>query len=314
MPRKKPASAESVLIPNTELTLPRIGDGSHVRVPKWDPDYNFRPEIFYPLVFAVDSNQPVLLTGDAGGGKSSAVEQLAHLLGAPLVRYNCHTGVDDQALVGAKEPDGETRELVWKDGLVVRAMREGWWLLLDEMDRAVPTVLFVLQNVLEENGRITLPTGEVVTKHPNFRIFATANTIGPSADHRSLYVGASGRLDEATLDRFGVVIHVEYMDAATEKKIIAAKVPEVDPDFLEQMIEVANEARQSLASDLVTSTFSTRRLLQWARASGYGFHPATAAQLAFINKLTPEDASTVRGVVERHFSKARPVTKVVRQS
>lgn len=304
------AEYKRVEIPGTRFSVPVMGNGKHPRVPTRDEAYMFREPLCVPILFGIEANTPVMLTGNAGGGKSSLVQQLAAISGVPLVRFNCHTGVDDQMLIGAKEPDGETKTFKWIDGPVVQAMRNGWWLLLDEIDRATQPVLFVLQSVLEDDGKLELPTKEVVEKHPNFRIFASANTVGAAGAHRSFYVGAPSRMDEATLDRFGAAVYVDYMPIEMEKEILLRKVPDAHPKLVDAMLSIASEVRQQLESDNITATFSTRRMLHWARATVFGMHPRAAAEITILNKLDPEDASVLRGFIERSFGKNVDTTEL----
>jgi hypothetical protein len=109
-----------------------------------------------------------------------------------------------------------------------------------------------------------------------------------------------GRMNEATLDRFGCVIHVEPMEPALEEKVISSKVPDLDIDFVKAIVRIANETRNQLKNEELSCTFSTRRCLQWAEAMTC-FHPLRAARMTVLNKLNVDDYKVLEGVVQRYF-------------
>jgi len=137
-------------------------------------------------------------------------------------------------------------------------------------------------------------------KHPAFRFFATANTVGVAGRNRLLYSGTMTRMNEATLDRFGCVIHVESMESTLEEKVIAKKVPDLDPDYIKAIVRIANETRKNLQDDRLACTFSTRRCIQWAQAMTR-FHPLRAAKVTVLNKLGQDDYKVLEGVIQRFF-------------
>jgi cobaltochelatase CobS len=293
-----------VQIPGTSVTLPTRVGVVHPLVPEKDPNYVFRAQYVAELAYAVKYRQNCLLVGDAGVGKSSLVEQVAAHVNQPLRRVNCHGESDTTLFVGRDRPTecNGVRKLVYEPGILAEAMTEGFWLLLDELDAALQPVLFVLQQVLEDGGKLMLEDGQgtVVTKHPDFRLFATANTVGIASRNRLLYSGTMGRLNEATLDRFAVVSHVEPMDPKMEVALITSKVPDLQPAFIEALVKIANETRAQLKQEQLSCTFSTRRLLQWAQAMRE-FMPVHAARLTVLNKLNADDYKVLEGVIKRFF-------------
>ncbi len=138
-------------------------------------------------------------------------------------------------------------------------------------------------------------------KHPAFRLFATANTVGIAGRNRLLYSGTVQRMNEATLDRFGVVVDVPYMEPEYEKQVIQKKVPECDEDFVDAIVRIAQSMRKDLKDDRLSTTFSTRRCIQWALAMTR-FHPMRAAQMTVLNKVNPDDYKVLEGVIQRYFS------------
>lgn len=288
------------------LHIRRRNGTPHPLVPKLDPDYLFRSKLVEEVLYGIEANENVLLVGDAGTGKSSLVEQLAALANQPLRRVNLHGESDTTMLVGRDQPtevDGQ-RTLRFVPGLLAVAMLEGYWLLLDELDAALQPVLFVLQGVLEDGGKLVLDDagGTVIRKHPNFRLFATGNTIGIAGRNKLLYSGTMSRLNEATLDRFGMVVHVPPMAREDELKVLQKAVPDIQLPILEGVVNIAQEIRKQLKEEALTCTFSTRRCLQWVRAMRK-FHPLRAARVSILNKLSAEDAKVVEGVIQRTFGK-----------
>ncbi len=302
--QRQPIAPARVTVPGTSITLPVRMSPANPLIPLLDPTYIFRTDLVEEVAFAIEAKQNCMLVGDAGAGKSSLIEQLAALTNNPLRRCNLHGESDTTLFVGRDIPtevDG-VRTLVYKWGILAQAMRDGQWLLLDEIDAALQPVLFVLQSMLEDNGRLLLEDadGTVVHKHPDFRLFATANTVGIASRNKVMYSGTMSRLNEATIDRFGAVVHVGNLAMDDEIRLIMSRVPETDPDFARAIVLVANEIRTALAKDQITTTMSTRKCLQWAHAIRF-FHPMRAAKVTIMNKLGAEDAKVVDGVIQRYF-------------
>ncbi len=304
--KREAAPQARVTIPGTKVTLVKR-DGTHPLVPEIDPTYIFRPTLVEEVAFAIECKQNCMLVGDAGTGKSTLVEQIAAQTNHPLRRVNLHGETDTSLFVGREKPteiDGK-RTLEYRWGILATAMAEGQWLLLDEFDAGMQPVLFVLQSVLEDGGKLLLEDGlgTVVRKHPDFRIFATANTVGVASRNKLMYSGTMNRLNEATLDRFGAIIHVEALNAEDEEKLIAERVPALDRDFVQAIVRIARDVRSQLKNEQLACTMSTRRCLQWAQAMTM-FHPVRAARLTFLNKLSAEDGAVLESVVQKFFGSA----------
>jgi cobaltochelatase CobS len=298
---------EEYTIPGTGVTFHRNPKANHEFIPECDETYVFREELVEMAAYCLDTTTNCMLIGDAGAGKSSLVVQLAAHLRRPLRRLNLNGESDTTVLLGRDMPtmnkDG-SRSMVYRRGPLAEAAEHGWWVLLDEIDAALQPVLFCLQQVLEDDGCLVLEDADatVIRPHKNFRIFATANTVGIAGRNRMLYSGTSQRMNEATLDRFGVLIHVPYMEAAQEEIAIQNKVPTLDSDFVKAIVKIANDSRKNLQDDRLSATFSTRRCIQWAQAMTR-FHPVIAAKMTVLNKLNPDDFKVLEGVIQRYFGK-----------
>lgn len=273
------------------------------QVPEHDEHYKFwNKEALEAVATAVELDLNILLVGPTGCGKTSMCDELAALVNAPRARINLDGDVRSSDFLGqmAIVVDPETSQAVtqWQDGILPQAMRNGWWLILDELDAAPAQILMTLQAVLENGHRLTLKEngGEVVVAHPNFRIIATANTLG-RGDQSGLYTGTNV-LNEATLDRFGIVLQYGYPPVGTESSIVRAKSG-IDADTARQMCSIASKVRKGAENDECTCTFSTRRILNWAMLSVKLGDTARAARFAVLQRLNPEDREYVRGVMQR---------------
>lgn len=304
------AKPGEVRIPGTTVVMKkRPGRGErHELVPVPWEGYFFRQNYVEEIAWGVENKQNIMLVGDTSVGKSSLVEQLAALTNTPLRRVPLHGESDTTIFVGRDKPtkrDG-LPAMEYRPGLLAEAMRLGHWLLLDEIDAALQPVLFVFQQVLEDQGKLMLEddAGTIVHKHPDFRIFATANTIGAAGRHKLIYTGTLGRMNEATLDRFGVTLHMEYLSPKDETQVICAQVPELDVDFVKAIVRIAGDVRKQMEHEQLSCTLSTRRCIYWARAMTQ-FHPLRAAKITILNKLDVDDAKVLEGVIQRYFGGGR---------
>ena len=303
--KRTPVALEKHEIPGTDIWFNRVPSDDHPYKQTIDPDYVFRKELVQEVSYCLETNTNCMLIGDTGAGKSSLVVQMAAQLNRPLIRLNLNGESDTTVLLGRDyptiTPEG-VRTMVYRRGPLAKAVEHGYWILLDEIDAALQPVLFCLQQVLEKDGHLVLEDTEstVIKRHPNFRFFATANTVGIASRHKLLHSGTMGRMNEATLDRFGVLIHVPYMEPTQEEVVISQNVPDLDEDFIKAIVRIANETRKNLQDDRLASTFSTRRCIDWAQAMTR-FHPLRAATLTILNKLNQQDYKVVEGVIQRYF-------------
>lgn len=244
---------------------------------RWEPrhpdspterPYRFDPKLVRDVHVALKLGLNTLITGPTGCGKTSLPIALAAQLGRPVLRFNLHAETRVSAMVGTHKPisDGGVLSLRFHYGALVRGIREGYWIVLDEIDAATPGVLMVLQPVLEEDNRsLHIPeTDETVRFHPRTHIFATGNTLGYRSPARVRHAGTN-MMNTAFIDRFGMVIAADYPEREEEQERVRAHVPNLDPDFIEGICRVAHELRRD---DKFKSDFSTRRLVQWARLMG----------------------------------------------
>lgn len=273
-----------------------IREGEFEHVPSMNNAYFF-PDHTNDVILDLLERKPVLLTGHTGCGKTSLIEQIAARINQPTVRSNMNGQTTVGDFVGMWTVKGG--ETIWVDGVLPRAMKEGHWLVIDEIDCADAAILAILNAVLEKNGVLTLKEKgfEVIKPHENFRLFATANTVGCMAIYRSLYQGTN-IMNEAFLDRFRVY-HTEYLPEKEEVKVLMASVPNLKPEVGQAMVRVANMVRESFRKEEITTTFSTRRLIDWAEMYCRHGNLKKAAQTIIYSKISFEESKTIDGLISR---------------
>jgi cobaltochelatase CobS len=207
------------------------------------------------LKLASKADIATLLIGDTGTGKTTIVKHLAELEGRDWIRFNLtgETTVDD--FVGKWTlQNGET---VWNDGILLQAMKQGKWLIVDEINVALPEILFVLHSLLDDDKYVVVPNnnGEVVRPEKGFRFFATMNPVDEYAGTKDL--------NKAFKSRFGIIAYMDYPDIKTETKIVNLKT-KVGVRTAKKMVMLAHKFRQAKREDEIFYTCSTRDIMQWA--------------------------------------------------
>jgi cobaltochelatase CobS len=282
--------------------------------PKRDDNYQFRTEVLSDILawwtLSNELNDGLFLTGPTGSGKSSVVCQIAARLNWPVQRLTAHSRLEMPEMIGHHVViDGD---LVWQDGPLTIAMREGHIFLLDEFDLLDPGTAAGLNGIVEgaplviaENG------GELIEPHPDFRFIATGNTNG-GGDRTGLFQGTLQQ-NAALMDRMWVV-EVGYPTVEMEKAILTKACPNVPTQIADTMITVANEIRGMFMGEdgnpgAIEVTMSTRTLLRWAHMSWFfqaksrtGVNPLDyALDRALANRANPETKRALHEIVQRHF-------------
>lgn len=276
-------------------------------VPPHDEDYELDDAKLEVLALGIVQKDNVMCVGPTGSGKTSLVQVLAAIANHPCSRINMNGDIRAADFIGEKlvEVDAESGQAVvrWSDGILPRAMRMGWWLLIDEIDACPPAIAFVLQAVLEGKPLVLSSNGgEIVEPHERFRIVATANTIG-KGDDTGMYTGTNV-MNEAFLDRFGTVMQFDYPKREMEIKILVAKA-KIDEATAMKMVDVATKIRDAGKKEECYCSFSTRRLLKWAaktvalRGEGKTGKHWVAAEVTVFNKLSKDDRKLVEETVQR---------------
>lgn len=249
------------------------------------------------LALGIKQNLPVLLVGDTGTGKTSFIRHLARLTNNGFRRLNLNGSTTTDELVGHYVVDDKQAGMRWVDGVLLDAMKNGYWLLLDELNAGLPEVLFVLQSVLDDDKFLVVSEheGEIVKPHPNFRIFATMN---PSLE----YAGTKD-LNKALLSRFPIVIQTSYPDPVREMEILKTHVPELKEKDANLMVRTAEEIRKGRTNRSISFICSTRELIYWAKLA-QSMSVKDASELAVLNKCELEtDRKTVEDILKLQIGK-----------
>lgn len=271
--------------------------------PQIDDAYQFDPEVTLAILSGFVHNRRVLVQGAHGTGKSTHIEQVAARLNWPAVRVNLDGHISRMDLVGRDT-------IVVRDGLQVTEFAEGMlpWalqnpvaLIFDEFDAGRPDVMFVIQRVLEKDGRLTLlDQNRVITPHPAFRLFATANTVG-LGNLTGLYHGTQV-LNQAQIDRFNVVATLNYLSPESEIDIVLAQVPDANRETVAKMVAVAGLSRDGFAAGDLSTVMSPRTVISWAENDVIFGDVGAAFRLAFVNKCDEAEQPIVGEYFQRAFS------------
>lgn len=250
------------------------------------------------IAWGVQNNYDQLLLGDTGTGKTSAVRYLAYMANAAYIRIGCDGDTDVSSLIG--KPQADKDGTYFQIGLVYEALREGYWLVLDEYNVIHPDVRMAIQSIFNtDEGRLIVKEneGEVVTRHPNFRLFATANPLG--------YAGTKD-WNEAIMSRFDLVHRVEYLPETDETELLDAWVgsdggPVLAPGIANKMVKGANDVRDSRANGEHAFPMSFRELRNWGEAS-LKFGIGGAVQMTVLNKVDVDDQQGVKDLLQGQFT------------
>ncbi len=277
-------------------------------VPEIDSAYRFNPEVTLAILAGFAHNRRVLVQGLHGTGKSTHIEQVAARLNWPCVRVNLDGHVSRLDLVGrdAVVLQGGQQVTEFHPGIVPWALQRPVALVFDEYDAGRPDVMFVIQRVLETDGRFTLmDQNRVLQPHPAFRLFATANTVG-LGNLNGLYFGAQ-RLNHAQIDRWNIVVALNYLPAAEEVAIVLARVPVLLTDeggaLVRQMVAMAEMTRKGFAAGDLSTLMSPRTVISWAENLQIFGDLGLAFKLTFANKCDDAERPLVAEYFQRCFDR-----------
>ncbi|MGI8943577.1 MAG: cobaltochelatase subunit CobS [Qipengyuania sp.] len=283
------------------------------RTPDLDDSYVFDPDTTLAILAGFAHNRRVMVQGYHGTGKSTHIEQVAARLNWPCIRINLDAHISRIDLVGRDA-------IVLRDGLQVTEFREGLlpWalqhpvaLVFDEYDAGRPDVMFVIQRVLEQQGKLTLlDQNRVIRPDPHFRLFATANTVG-LGDTSGLYHGTQA-INQGQMDRWNIVVGLNYLSAETEQEIVAAKNPETDAKLIANMVKVADLTRQGFINGDISTVMSPRTVITWAENATIFGDVGLSFRLSFLNKCDEEERMLVAEYYQRVFGEELPESIVAK--
>ena len=276
-------------------------------VPTLDENYIFDEETTTSILVGFKFNKKVLIQGLHGTGKSSHIEQVAARLNWPCLRINLDGHISRFDLLGKDSIVLKDNKQVttFKEGLLPWAIQNPVALVLDEYDAGRPDVMFVIQRILEVEGKLTLlDQNKVITPHPFFRIFGTCNTLG-LGDNTGLYSGTQN-LNQGQLDRWNIFSTLNFIEPDIERKIIEGKLGKNKSkisDKLISMIRLANLIRQAFSSSDLSVTMSPRTCILWAENFIIFGNLEKAFKLTFLNKCEMNDKKIIIELYQRCFGK-----------
>ncbi len=277
-------------------------------VPDIDPVYRFNADVTLALLAGFMRDRRVLVQGLHGTGKSTHIEQVAARLNWPCVRVNLDGHISRLDLVGRDAVvlrDGQ-QVTEFQEGIVPWALQRPVALVFDEYDAGRPDVMFVIQRILERDGKFTLlDQNRVIRPHPCFRLFATANTLG-LGNLNGLYHGVQ-RLNHAQIDRWNIVAALNYLPRDEEVAIVLARVPGKNTDqgrvLVRQMVAVADLTRRGFAAGDLSTLMSPRTVITWAENCEIFRDPTAAFRLSFLNKCDEAERPIVAEYFQRCFDR-----------
>src|SRR6476469_6875010 len=321
------AMQDSAALPDMKVSVRQVfGSDSDMEVPAYskadehvpdiDADYRFDRPTTMAILAGFARNRRVMVTGYHGSGKSTHIEQVAARLNWPCIRGNLDSHISRIDLIGKDA-------IVLKDGKQGTEFREGilpWCLqqacarVFDEYDAGRPDVMFVIQRVLEVEGKLTLlDQNRVIRPHRSFRLFSTANTVG-LGDTTGLYHGTQ-QINQGQMDRWNIVATLNYLPHAMETGIVLSKMG-IDPKDaatkkrVESMVALADLTRAGFINGDISTVMSPRTVMTWAENARIFGDLAFGFRLTFLNKCDEMERPVVAEYYQRCFGTELPETGV----
>lgn len=295
---------------DSDMEVPAFSMGAE-HVPDVDEAYQFDHDTTLAILAGFGHNRRVMIQGYHGTGKSTHIEQVAARLNWPCIRVNLDSHVSRIDLIGKDA-------IVLRDGKQVTEFREGLlpWalqhptaLVFDEYDAGRPDVMFVIQRVLEVEGKFTLlDQNRVLRPHPYFRLFSTTNTVG-LGDTTGLYHGTQ-QLNQGQMDRWNIVATLNYLPHDDEVGIVLAKVPTYHGpqgrDEISAMVRVAELTRTGFVNGDISTVMSPRTVITWAENADIFGNRGFAFRVTFLNKCDELERPIVAEYYQRCFGEDLP--------
>jgi len=299
---------------DSDLTVPAFSQETE-HVPVRDDTYRFDRETTLAILAGFAFNRRVMIQGYHGTGKSSHIEQVAARLNWPCIRINLDSHISRIDLIGKDAivlRDG-MQVTEYKEGILPWALQNPTALVFDEYDAGRPDVMFVIQRVLEVEGKLTLlDQNRVIRPHPAFRLFATANTIG-LGDTTGLYHGTQ-QINQGQMDRWNIVATLNYLPHDAEVEIVLAKLKEYETEggrkAVSAMVTLADLTRAGFINGDISTVMSPRTVITWAENAMIFGDLAFAFRVTFLHKCDEVERSTVAEYYQRCFGAELPESRV----
>jgi len=289
-----------------DLKVPSFSNGNE-HVPEIDSAYKFDKDTTLAILAGFSHNRRVMIQGYHGSGKSTHIEQVAARLNWPCVRVNLDSHISRIDLLGKDAIVLQEGKQIteFREGILPWALQTPTALVFDEYDAGRPDVMFVIQRVLEVEGKLTLlDQNKIIKPHPSFRLFSTANTVG-LGDTTGLYHGTQ-QINQGQMDRWHIVSTLNYLDPELELKVVLAKIPSMDTKLgreeASNMISVANLSRQGFANGDISSLMSPRTVISWAENNEIFKDLTRSFEITFLNKCDDTEKTIIAEYYQRCFN------------
>ena len=275
-------------------------------VPEVDNSYVFDKDTTLSVLAGFEHNRRVMIQGFHGTGKSTHIEQIAARLNWPCVRINLDSHISRIDLLGKdaiKLNDGK-QITEFQEGLLPWSIQNPVALVFDEYDAGRPDVMFVIQRILEVEGKLTLlDQNKIINPHPSFRLFATTNTVG-LGDMTGLYHGTQ-QINQGQMDRWHILATLNYLDPSQELKVVMSKLTnlkgEKNKEIIMNMIKLANLTRTGFANGDISTLMSPRTVISWGQNYKIFKDLITSFNLTFLNKCDDIEKSIISEYFQRCF-------------
>jgi cobaltochelatase CobS len=296
---------------DTDMKVPAFSVKTE-HVPDIDQAYRFDRETTLAIIAGFAFNRRVMIQGYHGTGKSTHIEQVAARLNWPCIRVNLDSHISRIDLIGKDAivlRDGK-QITEFREGILPWALQHACALVFDEYDAGRPDVMFVIQRVLEVEGKLTLlDQNRVIRPHPSFRLFSTANTVG-LGDTTGLYHGTQ-QINQGQMDRWNIVATLNYLPHGQETEIVMAKMgmdanDKAAKKRTEAMVALADLTRAGFIAGDISTVMSPRTVITWAENARIFGDVGFAFRLTFLNKCDEAERSTVAEYYQRCFNEEVP--------
>ena len=275
-------------------------------VPEIDPTYVFDKNTTLSILAGFEHDRRVMIQGYHGTGKSTHIEQVAARLNWPCVRINLDSHISRIDLLGKDAIVLEDGKQIteFKEGILPWSIQNPVAIVFDEYDAGRPDVMFVIQRILEVDGKLTLlDQNQVISPHPSFRLFATTNTVG-MGDVTGLYHGTQ-QINQGQMDRWHILSTLNYLDKTHEFTGVSGKVPELkntkDKALIKSMIQLADLTRQGFINEDISTLMSPRTVITWAQNYLIFNDIKYSFRLTFLNKCDESEKPIVAEYFQRCF-------------
>ena len=307
LPKKPDAKIDVAKVFNIDSDITVKGYKNKTEwVPQVDESYVFDKDTTLSILAGFEHNRRVMVQGFHGTGKSTHIEQIAARLNWPCVRINLDSHISRIDLLGKdaiKLNDGK-QITEFQEGLLPWSIQNPVALVFDEYDAGRPDVMFVIQRILEVEGKLTLlDQNKILEPHSSFRLFATTNTVG-LGDMTGLYHGTQ-QINQGQMDRWHILATLNYLDPDQEYKVVMSKLNNLkgvkNQDIVKNMIKLANLTRTGFANGDISTLMSPRTVISWGQNFKIFKDIVSSFKLTFLNKCDEVERSIISEYFQRCF-------------